>query len=130
LFSSTCTLCQGRRERGGQWCPAPHLKSVTPISRWAPRLLHTSNTVVFKCAPPAAKSWRRACVVFKPLWHFCFCNVNYLFVLIQTRVDHEAGLGSGRNLLFFTVDEGPAVEILNLKQSWSRSKHLIFSTVG
>jgi len=30
----------------------PHLKSVPPISRLAPRLQHTSNTVFLKCGPP------------------------------------------------------------------------------
>jgi len=35
---------------GGQWFPAP------PISRLAHRLLHTSNTVFKKCAPPSS-SW-------------------------------------------------------------------------
>jgi len=33
---------QGRRQRGGQWCPAPHLKSVPPISRLALWSLHTA----------------------------------------------------------------------------------------
>jgi len=42
-FSQIST--QGHRQRGGQWCPAPHLKSVPPISRLAHRLLHISNTV-------------------------------------------------------------------------------------
>jgi len=64
----------GPSPEGGQWCPAPHLKSVPPISRFAPRLLHTSNTVFENMCPPsgvwplhlifglpAAKSWRWAC---------------------------------------------------------------------
>jgi len=37
-------FAQGRRQRGAQWCP-PHLKSVSPISRLAHRLLHPSNSV-------------------------------------------------------------------------------------
>ena len=64
----------GPSPAGGPVVPDPHLKSVPPISRLAPRLLHTSNIVFFKCGPlsgfwplllvfgpPAAKSWRRAC---------------------------------------------------------------------
>jgi len=53
---------QGRRQRGGQWCPSRHLKSVPPISRLPPWLLHTSNTV-FKKVPPL--------LVFDPLSVFC-----------------------------------------------------------
>ena len=37
--------CQGRRQRGGQWCPGPHFT-------FGPRLLHTSNIVFEKCGPP------------------------------------------------------------------------------
>ena len=46
-YSSTVAMSLLRRAvaSGGQWCPAPHLKSVPPISRLANRLLHTSNTV-------------------------------------------------------------------------------------
>jgi len=36
---------QGRHQRGSSGARTPHLKSVPPISRLAPRLLHTSNTV-------------------------------------------------------------------------------------
>jgi len=46
-----CCRSQGRRQQGGQWGPIPHLKSVPPSSRLAHRLLHTSNTVFFKCGP-------------------------------------------------------------------------------
>ena len=63
-----CYGCTRHRDVAsvGEWCPAPHLKSVPPISCLDPRLLHISN-IVFKnvppcgfCPPPAAKSWRRA----------------------------------------------------------------------
>ena len=65
---------QGCRQRGDQWCTAlPFEIGAPPISRLAPRLLHTSNNV-FKNSPPpsgfwplllvfgplCAKSWRRA----------------------------------------------------------------------
>jgi len=53
---------QGRRQRGGQWCPAPHLKYVPPISRLIPWLLHTSNTVFKKRGP----SWFLAPSFFGP----------------------------------------------------------------
>jgi len=43
---------QGRRQRGGQWCPAPPFEICAPLSRLAPWLLHISNTVFLKCAPP------------------------------------------------------------------------------
>ena len=36
----------------GQWCPAPHLKSVPSHFMFGPRLLHTSNIVFLKCAAP------------------------------------------------------------------------------
>jgi len=36
---------------GGQWCPAPHLKSVPPVSCLDSRLLHTSNIVFKNCGP-------------------------------------------------------------------------------
>jgi len=41
------TWLQGCRQRRGgcSGVRTPHLKSVLPISRLAPRLLHTSNTV-------------------------------------------------------------------------------------
>jgi len=61
----------GMSPAGGQWCSAPHLKSVPPHSRLAPWLLPTSNTVFLKCgrpfwflAPPGAISWRRAWAVY------------------------------------------------------------------
>jgi len=38
---------------GGSGARPPHMKSVPPISRFVPRLLHTSNTVFLKCAPPS-----------------------------------------------------------------------------
>jgi len=44
---------QGRRQRGGQWFPAPPFEICAPISRLAPWLLHTSNTVFLKCGPPS-----------------------------------------------------------------------------
>jgi len=59
----------GPSPAGGQWFPIPLFKSVPPISRLALRLQHTSNNVVNNVAPlvifgpPAAKSWRRACVL-------------------------------------------------------------------
>jgi len=62
---------QGRRQRGWAVVPAPHLKSVRPISCLARRLLHTSNIVLKNVpllvvfGPLAAKSWRRA-------WWSCF----------------------------------------------------------
>ena len=37
---------------GASGARPPHLKSVPHISRLAPQLLHTSNTVLHKCAPP------------------------------------------------------------------------------
>jgi len=40
-------LTQGCRQRGGQWCPPPHLKYVPPHFMFGPRLLHTFN-IVFK----------------------------------------------------------------------------------
>jgi len=43
---------QGRRQRGGQWYPAHAFEICAPISGLAPWLLHTSNTVFFKCGPP------------------------------------------------------------------------------
>ena len=60
-------VAAGPSPAGGQWCPAPHLKFVLPLSCLAHWLLHASN-IVFKnvapsCSfwpPPAAKSWRRA----------------------------------------------------------------------
>ena len=36
---------------GDQWCPAPHLKSVSPISCLAPRFLYTSNIAFRNVAP-------------------------------------------------------------------------------
>ena len=77
MSQSLClsTVTAGPSPAGGAVVPGPHLRSVPPISRLAPRLLHASNTVFLKCgpllvfdpfvcffAPPAAKSWRRACV--------------------------------------------------------------------
>ena len=45
---------QGRRQRGGQWCPAPPIWNLCPpILRLASWLLHTSNTVFLKCGPPS-----------------------------------------------------------------------------
>jgi len=38
---------------GASGARPPHLKSVPPISRLAPWLLHTSNTVFLKCAAPS-----------------------------------------------------------------------------
>jgi len=76
---------QGRRQRGGQWCPAPPFEICAPLSRLAPWLLHISNTVFLKCArpsgflplllvfgPPAAISWRRACTVY---WMLLFLQL-------------------------------------------------------
>ena len=70
---------QGRRQRGGQWCPVPPFEIGAPHFTFDPRLLHTSNTVFYKFGPPsgfwplflvfdppAAKSWRRACL--EPEW--------------------------------------------------------------
>jgi len=37
---------------GGQWCPAPHLTSMPPISFLAPRLLYSSNITFKKCCSP------------------------------------------------------------------------------
>jgi len=45
LLFDNLNLCQGRRQRGGSGARPPHLKSVLPNARLAPRLLHTSNTV-------------------------------------------------------------------------------------
>ena len=45
------TRASGSSPAGGQWCPAPHLKYVPPISCFALRLLHTSN-IAFKNVPP------------------------------------------------------------------------------
>ena len=43
---STVPSSQGRRQRGGQWYPAPPFEiCAPPISRFALWLLHTSNTV-------------------------------------------------------------------------------------
>jgi len=62
---------QGRRQRGGAVVPGLPIWHRCPISCLFPLLLHTSNTVFLKCgtpfwflAPPAAKSWRRACLWF------------------------------------------------------------------
>jgi len=41
----------GPSPAGDQWCPAPQLKSVLPHFTFGPRLLHTSNTVFWKCCP-------------------------------------------------------------------------------
>ena len=60
----------GRRQRGGQWCPAPPIwNRCNPISHLAYRLLHTSNVAPLSgfgpswfLPPLAAKSWWRACI--------------------------------------------------------------------
>ena len=71
-----CVCCAGSSPAGGSVVrDPPHLKSVPPISRLTPCLLHTFNTVFLKCAPllvfrpsfwfldpPAAIFWRRACL--------------------------------------------------------------------
>ena len=58
---------QGRRQRGDQWCPAPHLKSVPPHFAFGPPVVTYIQYCILKrgppfwfLAPPAAKSWRRA----------------------------------------------------------------------
>ena len=79
LFSlvSVDDLCshQGRHQRGASGARHLHLKSVPPHFTFGPWLLHTSNTVFFKCgspvwflAPPIAKSWRRA-------WFTCWLSL-------------------------------------------------------
>ena len=59
-------LMQGRRQRGGSGARSPHLKSVPPISRLAPCLLHTSNTVFWKCGPSSG-FWPLLLVIAPPL---------------------------------------------------------------
>ena len=49
--NSVCSTRQSRRQRGASGTRPPHLKSVPPFSRLAPRLLHISNTVFKKCGP-------------------------------------------------------------------------------
>jgi len=71
------SVLQGRRQRGGQWCPAPHLKSVPPFHVWPPDCCihptpHLKNLAppFWFLAPPAAKSWRRACCAYAD----CVCK--------------------------------------------------------
>ena len=45
------TDCQGRHQRGGQWCPVPQLNSVHPLSCLVPRLMHSFNIIFKKCGP-------------------------------------------------------------------------------
>jgi len=72
LNGSSCFCVNFKRRAvasGGQWCPATHLKSVPPISRLGPWLLHTSNTVFKKCGPlfwflaPPSGFWPPCCLI-------------------------------------------------------------------
>jgi len=75
VLSGSCPRWQlsGAGPAGGPVVPGPPFEIGAPISRLAHLLLHTSNTVFSKCAPPygfwpllvfgpppAASSWRRA----------------------------------------------------------------------
>ena len=51
LKSKDLPAPSGSSPAGGQWCPAPHLKSVPPNSCLPPGLLRTSNIVFNKCGP-------------------------------------------------------------------------------
>ena len=60
-------LTQGCRQRGGQWCPAPRVKSVPPHVTFGPPVAAYIQYCILKMwptllvfGPPAAKSWRRA----------------------------------------------------------------------
>jgi len=49
-------VAAGPSPAGGQWCPAPHLKFVLPLSCLAHWLLHASN-IVFKNVDPSCSFW-------------------------------------------------------------------------
>jgi len=43
---------QGRRQRGGQWCPVPHLKSVLPTFTFGPPVAAYIQYCILKMWPP------------------------------------------------------------------------------
>ena len=54
--------CQGRRQRGGQWCPDPHLKSVLPHFTFGPPVVAYIQYCILKRCPPLLD--------FSPLFYF------------------------------------------------------------
>ena len=66
-----CAIClhinhdrvQGRRQRGGQWCPSPHLKSVPTHFAFGPPVAAYIQYCIIKIWPPF--------LVLAPLFVFC-----------------------------------------------------------
>ena len=88
---------QGRRQRGGQRCPASHLKSVPPISCVAHRLLHTSNTLIFKCGTPL-RFWPLLVVFGPTCWYILATSLTVYKEMRWYRRGQSLTIPLGRNI--------------------------------
>ena len=120
-FRCTCSsvqilkgYMQGRRQWGGQWCPAPHLKFVPPHFTFGPLVAaYIQYSILKMCpptsgfwSPPAAKSWWRAWVhaYLLKFWRGTCSSVGMLKgYMVRERLGTPVAEGSW-NMVFAAVD--------------------------
>jgi len=54
---------QGRRQRGGRWCPAPPFEIATPHFRFGPPVAAHIQYCILKMSPPPSGFWPPCCYI-------------------------------------------------------------------